>query len=170
MGFLTKLIPGGWILQLVLAAVITVAAGLAGEKMQRVLDAPTIANLRTDVATEQGRTKDARADIDKQRAQIALDAQAASEKALATQAVLQAQVADLTSKLATTDKARRDASTKLLDSLKAIPHEQQATLSASVRNYLSRVRDQQSAGAHPTPAADHHENGIPVPDRATGAP
>lgn len=170
MGFLTKLIPGGWILYAVIFAAGLSVGGLAAYKARGYADAPIIARAQTSQAQAEADAQRARTALADQQKVIALDAAAASEKALATQAVLQAQVADLTSKLAQTDKARRDASTKLLDSLKAIPHEQQATLSASVRAYLSGVRDQQSAGAHATPAADHHENGVPVPDRATVIP
>ncbi len=182
MGFLTKFIPGGWILWLIIG----VAAFGAGFAAKRFLDAPTFAGLVTacqasgfkdncapaDIQAAQDAAKldaaHARTALAEQQKVIALDLAQAAEKARATERALQGQVSDLTAKLAATDKARQAASLKLLDTLKAIPHEQQATLSAGVTDYLRRVHDAQTSGANPTPAPDRRPDPIPVPGRITG--
>lgn len=163
-------ISGGWIAYALIAAAVFGAGGFAGNKLRATLDAPIIARAQTGLAQSQTETAKAVAALAEQQRVTAEDALKADAKALATQTALIGQVADLTAKLASTDKARRDASTKLLDTLKAIPHEQQATLSPSVRAYLLGVRDQQRAGARTTPANDHHQDGVSIPLRAAGVP
>lgn len=169
MGFLAKLLgtvgSGGWIIYAVLAAAVFTAGGLSGAKVQRVVDAPTIAQGKTDLAASRLETSQARnALLDQQKA-TALDLAQASATALAQRQTLDAQVAELNAKLATTERARRAASTKLLDTLKAIPHDQQSTLSPPVRKYLSDVLREQASRTIPAASNDHNENGAPISDR-----
>lgn len=169
LGILGSSFGGSWIVYLVIAAAVFGAGSAAGYKARGIFDAPVIAGLKGDVANAKADTQKAVAALAEQQRVTAEDAAKANAVALAQQQALQGQVADLTSKLAQTDKARREASARLLDSLKAIPHDQQATLSASVRAYLLGVRDQQ-AGTRTTSPNGDHEDGLPMAGRATGVP
>lgn len=146
---------GGWIIYAVIAAAILAVGVTSGTRFQRFIDAPTIAQLRTDVATEQGRTKDVRRALAEQQLATATDVVIANEKAIATSDAMMTTIRDLNAKLAVATKARQAASTQLLDTLKAIPHEQQVSLSPPVRAYLRSVRDQQAAGLPTAPGPPH---------------
>lgn len=153
MGFLAKLLgtigSGGWIIYAVLAAAVFAAGGLSGAKVQRMLDAPTIAQGKVDLADSRLETSQARnALLDQQKA-TALDLARANAMALAQRQALEATVASLSVKATQAEKARQAASTKLLDTLKAIPHDQQTALPASSRAYLRGVRDAQTAASGP---------------------
>ena len=71
-----------------------------------------------------------------------------------------AYLATITDKLFVYDIAD-PASPKLLDTLKVVPHEQQAALSPSVRAYLLGVRDQQT-GSRPTSSDGGGQNGVSI--------
>lgn len=170
MGFLTKFIPGGWILYALIGASLLVAGTYTGARWRGSVDAPIIAKAQIAQARAESDTAQVRTALAEQQRLTAEDALKATNESLAREKALQGQVSDLTAKMALTERARQAASTQLLDTLKAIPHEQQATLSASVRAYLVGVRDAQSSGSDPTPAADHHEDGPGISNRAHGIP
>lgn len=174
MTFLARLLgtvgSGGWIIYAVLAAAVFAAGASSATWVVHKLDGVTIANLRTDVANANTDAQKARTALATQQKQIALDLAEANAKALADKNVQDAKAAALTAKLAATEKARQLASTKLLDTLRSIPHDQQTALPASSHQYLRGVRDAQAAAARAA-ASDHPgENGLPVPDGAPRAP
>lgn len=144
---------GGWIIYAVIAAAIYAAGGLSGAKVQRVIDAPTISQLKTDVATARGDAQTARTALAEQQKQIALDLAAANQRALEAKNLQDKIAAALTAQQKQNEQDRVIASNKLLDALRAVPHDQQAALPLSSRNYLRGVRDEQAraAGSSPTP-------------------
>ena len=170
MGFLTNLIPGGWLAYLLIGLAVFGAGSFAGYKARGYQDVPIIARAQTAQAQAEADTQRTRTALADQQKQIALDLAQAAEKARATETTLQTQVSDLSSKLATTEKARQDASTRFLDSLKAEPKNEQVNLSPPVRAYLRGVRDAQTRGPNPAPASDRRPDPIPVPARAAGIP
>jgi hypothetical protein len=147
MDFLTKFIPGGWLLYTILAAVIFSGGFFAGSKFRSSVDAPIIAKAQEVTAAALVDVARERTALSDQLKQIALDAQKVSEQALTIQRAQDAQIADLTSKLAMTEKARQAASTRFLDSLKAEPKNEQVTLSPAVKQYLADVRTSQMRNA-----------------------
>lgn len=174
MGFLAKLLgtvgSGGWIIYAVLAAAVFGAGTTSGAWVVHRIDAPTFAGLKTacvasgfkdtcapaDIQAAQDAAKldaqKARTAYSEQQKQTALDLAAANAAALAQNQALAAKAASLGAALATAERARQTASTKLLDTLKAIPHDQQTALPPSSRAYLRGVLDAQTAAAGTTPA------------------
>lgn len=159
MMFLAKLLgttgTGGWIIYAVLAGVIATSAGLAGAKVQRMITAPTISQLRVDVAKANEDAQKTRTALAEQQKVIALDLAKANALALEQRTTLEAKVTQLTVQLTAAEKARHEASTRLLDTLKAIPHDQQISLSPPIRQYLRDVVRQQSPAVPAAVAPDH---------------
>lgn len=174
MGALAKLLgtfgTGGWLIYVVIGVAVFGAGATSATWVVKKLDGVTIADLRTDVATAKGDAQTARTALAEQQKQIALDLAASNARALADKNAQDAKAATLTAQLAIAERARRDASTKLLDTLKAIPHDQQNPLPASSRNYLRGVRDAQAAAASAVTADHRGPDSVPVPDRSAGAP
>lgn len=160
MGFLARILgttgTGGWILYLVIGAAIYGAGAVSGNWVRTKLDAPTIAQLHADVAAEQGRTQASVNKLLEQQKQTALDLAAANAAALAQNQALAAKAASLGAALATAERARQTASTKLLDTLKAIPHDQQTALPISIKSYLLGVRQQQAPTSGTAAPSDNH--------------
>lgn len=158
MNFLIKLLgstgTGGIWVYLIIAGVIYAAGAGSGGWVVHKLDGVMIANLHTDVSNANGRTKDAENALITQQKQTALDIARANAETLAARNAQAATAAELTTQQRRSEQDRRTASTKLLDTLKAIPHDQQTALPASSRAYLRGVLDAQRTAAG-TAAADH---------------
>jgi hypothetical protein len=159
--FLAKLLgstgTGGIWVYLGLALAVFGAGTYSGDRLRATLDAPIIANLNTAVATAEGRTKDAQNALLAQQRQTAIEVANADAAALAQRRADAATAATLGAKLAQAEAARRDASLKLLDTLRNIPHDQQTATPPSVRAYFMGVHDQQTAaGAGAVAGPDHN--------------
>lgn len=170
MAFLAKLLgtvgSGGWIVYAVLAAAVFGAGTTSGAWVVHRLDAPTFAGLKTacvasgfkdscapaDIQEAQDAAKldaqKARTAYSEQQKQTALDLAAANASALATKNAQDATIAELSKRFIISEQKRVVASTQLLDTLKAIPHDQQTALPPSSRAYLRGVRDAQAAAAN----------------------
>lgn len=147
MSFLMKLLgstgTGGIWVYLAIGLAVYGAGAASGFWVRVKLDAPTIAGLQTEVAVAKGATDRAEKALAEQRAATAIDVARSNDLALTQQRALTATIEDLGAKLAQAQKGRREASLKLLDTLKAIPHDQQISLSPPVRQYLRAVQEAQ---------------------------
>lgn len=143
-GFLKTFIPGGWLLYAVAGLAAGAVGSTVGWQAHRILNAPTISRLETDVAKAKQATADSETRYKSYVAGVERDRADANARA-AQQA--QAQAAEqerLRAQLASAQRARQRASAALSNALRKADAEGSATqLSPIMLSYVAAIRREQ---------------------------